>query len=92
MLFWYLIRFVKNLAPAVFTGRFSSKHYQLVCREHVIMIAFTIRKYKIGLLVVFCNSLLLENKIVNDSWICLGNANILGCFRRNLYLCSKKDE
>jgi hypothetical protein len=37
-------------------------------------------------------SLLLEDNLVNDSWFFLGNANNLGYFRRDSYLCGKKDE
>ena len=41
------------------------------------MVALGVGEEEIGLLVVLGDGLLLKDKLVNDSWICLGNANIL---------------
>lgn len=84
--------FVNDLTPSVLTCCLGTKYSKVFRREFEIVITYTIREKEVWLLFVFSYNLLFKDQIVNDSWIILGNANILGCFRSNLYLCGKKDE
>ena len=68
---------VEHLTPAVFAGGFCAQHNQVVGGELQVVVALGIGEEEVGLLVVFGDGMLLKDKLVNDSWICLGNANIL---------------
>ena len=78
MLWPNAVGLVDNLAPTVFAGRLGSEHCQILGWELEIMITFCIGKKEVGLLVILGDGLLLEDYLVNDSWIILENANILG--------------
>lgn len=68
---------VEHLTPAVFAGGLDAEHRQIFGREYDVVITLAIGEEKIRLVVVLCHGLFFENNLVNDSWICLGNANIL---------------
>ena len=68
---------VEHLTPTVFAGGLDAEHRQIFGWEYDVVVALGVGEEEVGLLVVLGDGMLLKDKLVNDSWICLGNANIL---------------
>lgn len=78
MLWPNAVGLVDNLTPAVFARCLHAEHRQAVGGENDVVVALAVGEEEVGLVVVFGHGLLLEDYLVNDSWIILENANILG--------------